>query len=1115
MGEKIGVYICHCGTNIAQTVDVEDAVKFAATLPDVVIARDDKYMCSDPGQYLIKKDIKEMVLTRVVVASCSPLMHEPTFRRTCLEAGLNPYLMQMANIREQCSWVTADKIFGTIKAKALINAAVKRVALQKPLEPKQAPVNPNVLIVGAGITGIEAALKIAESGKQVYLVEKDSSVGGHMAQFDKTFPTLDCAACILTPKMVSVGRHLNIELMTMSEVKEVSGYVGNFTVKIRKRPRYVDIEKCTGCGECVKVCKVEVLSEFDEKLTKRKAIYRSFPQAIPSAFVIDKKGTPPCRTACPAGVNVQGYVELISQKKYKEAWELIMDTMPLPAVCGRVCYHWCENECKRGKFDESISINALKRFASDYVYKNNLHKVESLSVTKKEKVAIIGSGPSGLACAFKLAKMGYKTTIFESQPLAGGVLRYGIPAYRLPKDILNLEIKNLQNMGIQIITNSPVGEKITLEDIKKKGYDTIYVAVGAGRTLSLGIEGENLKGVYPALEFLKAVNQGQKVYVGDKVSVIGGGNTAIDAARSALRMGAKEVYILYRRSRQEMPAHPTEIEQAESEGIKINFLTAPVKIVGKTKVEGIECVKTDLGPPDASGRRRAIITAGTEFIHSADTVITAIGMSPDLHGFAEKLNIPKSDTILIDPVTKETSMPGVFAGGDCVPGPANVIEAFNGGNEAAISIDRFLRGEDMKENRERRAIPIDKVSTEGIEHAPRAKMPLFPASERVKNFEEVEKGLSEIDALKEAERCLSCATCSECLECVKLCEPKAIDPNMPEEEVEVEVGSIILATGFDLFDCHLPVQFGYGKLDNVMTSLEFERLSHASGPTSGKILLKNGQTPKSVAILHCIGSRDENYQKYCSRVCCMYAMKFAHLVREKTHSKVYEFYIDLRAFGKGYEEFYNRMLEEDVNFIRGKVAEVTDFALSPEEEGKLIVKCEDTLLGFTRRIPVDMAILCGALVPRSDMAEAAKTFSLSRSKDGFFLEKHPKLAPIATANDGIYIAGACQSPKDIPDSVAQGAGAAAEALSLIDKGKVEIEPITSVIDEEACAGCRICNNLCPYSAIEYDTDKKVSRIIEALCKGCGTCAATCPSGAIISQHFTDEAIFAEIEGVLV
>jgi len=344
---------------------------------------------------------------------------------------------------------------------------------------------------------------------------------------------------------------------------------------------------------------------------------------------------------------------------------------------------------------------------------------------------------------------------------------------------------------------------------------------------------------------------------------------------------------------------------------------------------------------------------------------------------------------------------------------------------------------------------------------------------------------------------------------------------MREEELEVKVGSIIIATGYDVMDPSPIRQFGYGKYPNVFTSLEFERLSNATGPTGGDILIRdeNGEltrTPKSVAILHCIGSRDVNYHEYCSRVCCMYALKYAHLIHEKVghDAQVYNFYIDMRCFGKGYEEFYKRCQEEGTNFIRGKVAEITDQAIKTDEEGKLIAIAEDTLLGRRLRVPVDMVILCVAMEARKDALEVGRIFGVNRGADGFFLEEHPKLGPLNTATDGVFLAGACQSPKDIPDVVAQASGAAVKALSLATLGKVEIAPIISWIDADVCAGCQTCIGLCPYTAIEFDAYTGVSVVNEALCKGCGSCAGFCPSGAAQVRHFNEKQIFAELEGII-
>jgi len=353
-----------------------------------------------------------------------------------------------------------------------------------------------------------------------------------------------------------------------------------------------------------------------------------------------------------------------------------------------------------------------------------------------------------------------------------------------------------------------------------------------------------------------------------------------------------------------------------------------------------------------------------------------------------------------------------------------------------------------------------------------------------------------------------------CKVCATVCPRDAVDHAMEDQFEELEVGAILIATGHDVIDCSEMLRYGYGLYDNVITGLEFEKLSHATSPTGGRILMADGEPPKSVAILHCIGSRDENHKEYCSRVCCMYSLKFAHLVREKTGAEVYELYIDMRSAGKGYEEFYKRNLEEDVVFIRGKGSEVTNWPESPEEAGKLVVKCEDTLLGTVRRVPVDMVILSPALQARADAVRVAQTFGLGCSRDGFFLEQHPKLGPVQTASDGIFIAGTCQGPKDIPDSVAQGAAAAANILSLVDRGSVVIEPITSVIEETTCGGCRLCISVCPYDAASFDEAKKVSVVDEAACKGCGTCVAVCPSGAAQQRFFEDAEIMAEIDGLL-
>jgi heterodisulfide reductase subunit A len=1041
-------------------------------------------------------------------------MHEPTFRRLMQKAGLNPYLFEMANIREGASWVTDKPEDATEKAKALVNAAVRRVYYQEPLEIKEVPVNPNTLVVGGGIAGIQAALEIADSGNKVYLVEREPSIGGHMIQLDKTFPTLDCSACILTPKMTLAGSHPFIELMSYSEVTEVSGFIGNFTVKIRKKPRYIDVKECNGCADCEKVCPVTVPSEFNMKLSTRKAAYRPFPQAVPSAFVIEKLGKSPCSATCPAGVNAHGYVALISQGKFKEAMEVLRRTMPFAGVCGRICTHPCETECERGKVDQPIAIRALKRFMADYERKNGREKAAPVEKTKKDKVAVIGSGPAGIVCAYDLAKEGYPVTVFEAASKAGGMLRYGIPEYRLPKNILDGEINYVKELGVEIKTNTTV---TNLDGLQGQGYRAVFLANGAWVSQKMNIPGEDAKGVLHAIDFLKQVNGGIKVGLGNKVAVIGGGNAAVDAARTAVRLGAGEVSVIYRRSRSEMPAIPSEIDEMEQEGVKIRYLTTPTEVIARdgTLVK-IKCIKMELGEPDASGRRRPVPVKGSEFELDIDTMILATGQAVDKSRLPGNIHFTGSGTVEVDPVTLQTSIKGVFAGGDVVSGPATVIEAVAAGKEAAISIDRYLRGIDLKEGRPAERERVKDVPRKGIAKKPRAVMPLLSAAERIKFFNEVEAGFDEKTAVEEASRCLNCAVCSECMECVKACERKAVHHEMKEEIVEVNVGNIILATGYREFDPSVMQKYGYGRLDNVITGLEFERIVNSAGPTGGKILLKNGEEPKSIAIVHCVGSRDINHHEYCSSVCCMYSLKFSHLLREHLpKAEVYEFYIDIRAPRKGFEEFYNRILKEGTILYRGRPGEITDVTETPYERGKLIVKFENSLIGERERLPVDMVILSAALEPQKDAHEVARIFNISCGAGDFFIERHPKLDPVATMTEGVFIAGCCESPKDIRDSVAQASAAAARILALISKGVVETEATIAEINEEQCSGCRVCNLLCPYGAITYIEDKKVSRINDAICKGCGACVAACPSSAIKHKHYTSEEIMAQIEGILV
>jgi heterodisulfide reductase subunit A-like polyferredoxin len=921
-----------------------------------------------------------------------------------------------------------------------------------------------VLVVGGGIAGIQASLDLAELGYYVYLVESSPAIGGVMAQLDKTFPTNDCSMCILSPKLVECGRHLNIETLTYSEVLDVQGEPGHFRATIKRKPRYVDAAKCTGCGECPEACPVGITSEFDEGLVDRKAIYRPYAQAFPNIFTIDKRDRPPCVMSCPAGVNVQGYVALISQGKYEEALQLINENLPFPGLLGRICSHPCEAECNRASLDEPIAICDLKRFVAD--------RVESELPTKREgerpeEVAIIGSGPAGLSAAYYLSLEGYGVTIFERLPAPGGMLRTGIPEYRLPRDILDKEIEQIKNLGVEIKTNTPVGEDISIEDLFSQGFKAIFIASGAYRDLRLNIAGEDSEGVIPGVVFLGRINSGQGGPVGGRTAVIGGGNVAIDAARSALRVGAKEVTILYRRSRQEMPASDEEIEEALSEGIEIQYLVAPTEIIPKGK-RGMEvrCIRMRLGEPDATGRRRPVPIEGSEFGKEVDTVIPAIGQAPEVSFISPEMGIELTEggTLRVDPVTLQTSREGIFAGGDAVTGPGYAIEAVRAGKEAAISIHRYLNGQDLRAGREpspwQRA-NVDDLLAEAQKN-PRERAALLPPERRRDSFQEVRLGFSEEGALREAQRCLNCGLCSECLQCVSICKAEAIVHDMREEIFDIEVGSVILCPGFDEFDARGLASYGYGRYPNVITSIQFERTLSASGPYQGGLLRPSDRTlPRKIAWIQCAGSRDmtgQNGNEYCSSVCCMYAIKEAVIAKE--HHREVEptvFYMDIRCQGKDFDLYFERAKREHgVRFIRCMISRVAE---RPRSKNLVISYIDEN--GRVTEEEFDLVVLSVGLTPPSGARELAERWGLEFDAYGFC--KTHEFSPLSTSRPGIYVCGAFQGPKDVPETVAQASGAAASASSSLAsvRGTLvrekEYPPERDVSGEEPRIGVFVCH----------------------------------------------------------
>ncbi|MFX1607268.1 MAG: FAD-dependent oxidoreductase, partial [Promethearchaeota archaeon] len=1063
------------------------------------------FTCSTDGLKTIQDAIKEYHLNRVIVASCTPRTHEPIFRKTIEGAGLNRFLFEMVNIREHVSWCTMhDEEGANEKAKRLIEMAVARARYLEPLGVESVSIIPEIAVIGGGVAGISAALSAANGGYQVHLIERLPTIGGQMALLDKVFPQNDCAICILGPIMASVERHPNINLLTYSEVEDVEGYVGNFKLKVRKKARYIDPEKCNSCGECVPVCPISIPNEYEFGLADCKAIYRPFPQAVPNTFSIEKKGISPCRNACPAKVNNQGFIALFREGKMKEALNVLRDAAPLQRVLGRVCHHPCEDSCVRADYDEAVAIRHLKRYVADYVAENEHDIPERIEPSLPEKVAVVGAGPSGLTCALDLLSKGYPVTVFDSSNKPGGLISSCIPEYRVSTEVAMQDIGWILGHGMTVQLNTAIGTDISLDQLRKD-FDAIYVAVGAQNPAKLNLEGMEKRGVLYGIPFLKSAKKGRppKAF-GNEVIVIGGGNVGIDCARTSVRLGAKKVTLVCLEtrdltSRDRMPAHEWEIEDAEEEGVKILGSLGPAKILSeKGRVKGLDTtVCTSVYTADGKFSPTFSKDAGPTI--KGDTVIIAIGQRTDLSGF-EKLETTLGGGLAVDEYTLETSLPGVFAGGDVVTGPSSVIEAIALGKEAAVSIQRYLTGMDLREGRQQdmHVVSSEEVDFGKFSRVPSAKTRKLSRRKRKTGFEEVELGFLKKIAEQEAERCMRCAVCSECKECVEKCEADAIDHDMKDEFVDLDVGAIIVATGGQSYKPVESREYGFGFLPDVITNAQFERITNAAGPTHGKIKRpSDGKTPKSIAFVQCVGSRDPRAEAdYCCYFGCENSLKQATQIKEKyPETEVNIYALDVRTHGPGYEDLYQRALKMGVIVIKGKASE-----LEADSVGNGVrVFAEDLYTGRNTSLAYDMVVLATPQRPQSDSVELARTLGVNIDRHGFFLCAHPKLRPVESFKDGVFFAGACIGPADIRNAVSQGRGAAAMAQSLISSGQFEIEPIYAEIDNELCNRCELCIDFCPYSAPKLEEDKIV--IMKELCQGCGTCAAGCPQQAIDMRHY--------------
>ncbi|HEY3313911.1 MAG TPA: FAD-dependent oxidoreductase [Bacillota bacterium] len=899
-----------------------------------------------------------------------------------------------------------------------------------------------VLVLGGGIAGMQSSIDLANAGYLVHLVTSDPSIGGKMVQLDKTFPTNDCAMCLLGPKMTDCQSHPNIHIHTVSDLVGLEGEPGHFTAKVLEKARYVDVDECTACGECEAVCPVELPNPFNIQMDRQKAIHKMFPQAVPNKYLIEKAGTPPCRNTCPADTNAQGYAQMVAKGKFAEAVEVVMRAMPFPGVCGRICHHPCETECNRADHDDPIAIATLKRAASDFGWDDFVKAQPELPpVTRAEKIAVIGAGPAGLTAARDLRAMGYAATVFDALDRPGGLLRAGIPRYRLGLDTVDRETEFILR-GVEFRGGVRVGRDITIKQLQEQGYRAVLVAVGTQLSRRIPLEGSDAKGVLWGLDFLRdaalagtvdASGQARPApEVRGKVLIIGGGNVAIDAARTALRLGAAEVHCASLEARHEMPAHQWEILEAVDEGVVLHPSRGPRRVLTRDgRIVGMELIKVK-SVFDENRRFNPTFHEGTEEPFACDTIILAIGQATDLSLITTDLGVKvERGLIVADKLTKATGAPGLFAAGDAVRGPASVVEAVASGHEAAISIDRYLNGADLAEGRTLERGPnIDPPKHGPVLVDRRRVQGQTPAAERVRDFREVLLGFTREEAMAEAARCLNCGLCSECLQCVKACQKKAIHHEDVARTVDLPVGAVVLTPGYRLFDARLKGEYGYGYYPNVMTSIEFERLLSASGPTKGAVLRRSdGHHPKRIAFIQCVGSRDASEgAEYCSSICCMYSTKEAIIARE--HDKSIEatiFFIDMRAFGKNFDRYVDSAKNDyGVRYIRSMISSVKEDPLS----GNLRLRY--TAEGKQVEEEFDLVVLAVGVRP-PDARGLADVVGIELNEYGY--ARIGDYDPTQTTREGVFVAGCFQGPRDIPETVMNASAAAAKAAGFLAEAR--------------------------------------------------------------------------------
>jgi heterodisulfide reductase subunit A-like polyferredoxin len=897
----------------------------------------------------------------------------------------------------------------------------------------------DVLVVGSGIGGMESALKLGDMGYRVLVVEKAPSVGGRMVLLSKVFPTLDCASCIATPKMAATAHHPNVTVLTDSEVSGISRDGEDvFHIQVHRKSRFVDLAACTGCRQCEQACTVAVPDEWNGEMVSRRAAYIAFPQAIPQKALIERPGTSPCIDACPAGIKAHGYVSLIRSGLYEEAFQLVLEATPLVGTLGRACYAPCEGACTRTALEGPVAIRRLKRFVAERHYAGRDGPAAKAPEPNGKRVAIVGSGPAGLTAAWQLARRGYGVRIFEGAPVAGGFLRLAIPAYRLPPEVVDQDIANVTAIGVQISTGTPIRN---LEALKANGYDAVLVATGTPHSRPLGVRGESTDGVLAGVDFLRSAKLGQSPDLrGKRVVIVGGGNVAIDAARTAIRLGALETLVAYRRGRDEMPAHDVEVDDALREGVRFMFQVAPVEVRGNdgAGVTALHCQRMTLGEPDDSGRRRPEPVPASDFDVPCELVIAAVGIGPAAEAFDGTIDATADGRAQVDPGTLQGSVPWLFAAGDAVTGASDIARAVGQGRRAAFMIDRWLQGLEfgLFPDLDARLAAVGKADVLARQKSYASRESALPPAGLVaglRDFAELEPPITEEEARTAAGRCLDCGVCSECHQCIAACPANAIDLDMREEHLTLDAGAVVVATGYGLFPADLKPQYGYGRLPNVITGVQMERLLAPTRPYTSVLRPSDGKIPVRIAYVMCTGSRDESVgNPLCSKFCCMYSLKQNQLIMGVLRfAEVTVHYVDIRAVGKGYDEFFEQTKAMGASFVKGRVAGIRETA-----ESNLILRYEDIDHGgVIAESEYDLVVLAVGIQANRDVEHIFGVEKLALDDWAYVDEVDEDFSPAATSIPGVFVAGAISGPRDIPESILHAGAAAVQVAGHLERRK--------------------------------------------------------------------------------